>query len=30
MPTTYDEVYAVSVADPTRFWATAADAIQWD
>ena len=30
MPTTYDEVYAASVADPTRFWATAADAIQWD
>ena len=30
MPTTYDEVYAASVANPTRFWATAADAIQWD
>ena len=30
MPTTYDEVYAASVADPMRFWATAADAIQWD
>ena len=30
MPTTYDEVYAASVADPTRFWATAADAIQWN
>ena len=30
MPTTYDEVYAASLADPMRFWATAADAIQWD
>ena len=30
MPTTYDEVYARSVADPTGFWATAAEAIQWD
>ena len=30
MPTTYHDVYAASLDDPTRFWGTAAEAIQWD
>ena len=30
MPTTYDEMYTASLADSTRFWESAAEAIQWD
>ena len=30
MATTYNDVYAASLDDPTRFWGTAAEAIQWD
>ena len=30
MPTTYNDVYAASLDNPTRFWGGAAEAIQWD
>ncbi len=30
MPNSYDETYATSLADPTRFWGSAAESIQWD
>ena len=30
MPNSYDEAYAASIADPTRFWGSAAESIQWD
>ena len=30
MPNSYDETYAASIADPTQFWGTAAESIQWD
>ena len=30
MPTMYDEIYRASVTDPTRFWSSAAEGIQWN
>ena len=30
MPNSYDEAYAASMADPTGFWGSAAESIQWD
>ena len=30
MSNSYDETYAASIADPTQFWGTAAESIQWD
>ena len=30
MSNSYDETYAASLADPTQFWGTAAESIQWD
>ena len=30
MPNRYDEMYTASIDDPTRFWGSAAESIQWD
>ena len=30
MPNSYDETYAASLDDPTRFWGSVAESIQWD
>ena len=30
MPNSYDETYAASMDDPTRFWGSAAESIHWD
>jgi propionyl-CoA synthetase len=30
MSNSYDEAYAASIADPTKFWGAAAESIQWD
>ena len=30
MPNSYDETYAASIDDPTRFWGSAAELIHWD
>ena len=30
MPDSYDDVYAVSIDDPTQFWGSVAESIHWD